>query len=89
MAGKRLISNAAVQNPQHLMQILNGFVEELDEIRDLVTELKDDFDEHTHDVEHAACSASSAIYSTDTDITSTKAPAISASTPTKKVQGGK
>lgn len=89
MAGKRLISQAAVQNPQHLIQILNGFADELSEVRTLLNEIKTDFHEHTHDVSHAACSATDAAYGSETAITSTKGPVVAAPAATQKVQGGK
>jgi len=89
MAGKRLISQAAVQNPQHLMQILNAFADELSEVCTLINEIKEDFHQHTHAVTHAACNAASAAYASATAITSSTGPAIVAPAVIQKVQGGK
>jgi hypothetical protein len=48
----------------------------------LINELKTDLHEHTHQVTHAACSATSAIYGTDTALTSTTGPSITSASST-------
>jgi hypothetical protein len=77
MAGIRLITQAAVQNPTHLMQILNAFADELSEVRTLLNEIKTDLNEHTHGGVTTGSGSTSA------------GPTIAASAVTQKVQGGK